>query len=113
MNLLSTASNDFGFTVSTKKTEVMHQPALAVLYTGPNIIVGGQKLTVADKFVYPGSTPSRSATIEEEVTHRIALKGAAFGRLHTSVFDRRSRDQFADQTQGVPCSCSAFLAVRL
>ena len=53
-------------------------------YTEPYSTVGGQNLTVADKFVYLGSTLSRPATIDE-VTHRRARASPAFGRLHASV----------------------------
>ena len=42
---------------------------------------------MADKFVYLGSDLSRSATNDEEVTHRIVQASAAFSRLLTSVWD--------------------------
>ena len=62
MDLFAKACDDFGLTISTKKTEVMHQPAPAAPYTEPNITVDGQRLAVVDKFVYLGSTLSRSIT---------------------------------------------------
>ena len=40
MNLFSTPCNDFGLTISTKTTEMMHQPAPAVPCTEPNVTVG-------------------------------------------------------------------------
>ena len=75
------ACDDFGLTISIKKTEVLHQPAPATPYVEPNITVNGQKLAVTDKFVYLGSTLSRSVNIDEEVSYRIARASAAFGRL--------------------------------
>ena len=53
----------------------------------PNITVNGQKLAETDKFVYLGSTLSRSVNIDEEVSYRIARASAAFGRLRDTVWD--------------------------
>ena len=83
MDLFAKACDEFGLTISTKKTEVMHQPAPAEPYTEPNITVGSQRLAVVDKFVYLGSTLSRSINIDEEVAYRLARASAAFGRLKT------------------------------
>ena len=44
-----------------------------------------QKLAVTDKFVYLGSTLSRSVIIDEEVLYRITRASAAFGRLRDTV----------------------------
>jgi hypothetical protein len=85
----SKACTDFGLTISTTKTEIMYQPAPSIHYTEPSITVDGQKLAVADKFIYLGSTLSRTVSIDEEVTLRIARASAAFGRLHNSVWNRR------------------------
>ena len=85
----SKACDDFGLTISIKKTEVLHQPAPATPYVEPNITVNGQKLAVTDKFVYLGSTLSRSVNIDEEVSYRIARASAAFGRLRDTVWERR------------------------
>ena len=56
------------FTISTKKTKVVHQPAPGKPYNEPTITVNGQKLKVVDKFTYLGSTLSRAVHIDEEVT---------------------------------------------
>ena len=89
MNNFSTACSDFGLTISTKKTEVMHQPAPGALYTEPLISVNGEHLKAAEKFVYLGSTLSRTANIDEEVMRRVAHGSAAFGRLRSSVWECR------------------------
>ena len=83
------ACNNFGLTISTKKTEVMHQPAPGKPYTEPNVSVCGQRLNAVDKFTYLGSTLSRNVVIDDEVTARLAKASAAFGRLHKNVWDRR------------------------
>ena len=89
MDLFSKACNDFGLTISTKKTEVLHQQPPGTTYIEPTVTVNGQKLAVADKFVYLGSTLSRSANIDEEVNYRIARASTAFGRLRERVWERR------------------------
>ena len=89
MDNLATACTDFGLTISTKKTEVMYQPAPGALYTEPLISVNGEHLKAAEKFVYLGSTLSRVGNIDEEVMLRVAHGSAAFGRLRTSVWERR------------------------
>ena len=89
MDLFSDACNNFGFTISTKKTEVMCQHAPHALYTEPSILPKGQRLAVADKFVYLENTISRSITIDEEVSYRIAKASSVFGRLRDSVWNPR------------------------
>ena len=56
----SDACNNFGLTISRKKTEVMHQPAPGKPYVEPNITINGQRLNAVDKFTYLGSTLSRN-----------------------------------------------------
>ena len=77
--------NNFGLTISTKKTEVMHQPAPRKPYVEPNISINGQRLNVVDKFTYPDSTLSRNVVIDDDVNKA----SAAFGRLHKNVWNRR------------------------
>ena len=50
--------------------------------------MNGQKLQVADKFTYLGSTLSRVVHIDDEVTARTAKASVAFGRLRTNVWER-------------------------
>ena len=89
MNRFAKACDDFGLTISIKKTEVMYQPAPNAPYSEPVITVNGEKLTVTEKFIYLGSTLSRSVSIDEEVSYRIARTSSAFGRLKKKVWDRR------------------------
>ena len=89
MNQFAKACDDFGLTISIKKTEVMHQPAPTAPYTEPVIMVNGEKLTVAEKFIYLGSTLSCSVSIDGEVSYRIARASSAFGRLRERVWERR------------------------
>ena len=89
MDGFSTACDNFGFTINTKKTEVMYQPAPGNPYQEQNITVKGQRLQAVENFTYLGSTLSRSANIEAEVINRVAKASRAFGRLKRSVWERR------------------------
>ena len=89
MNLFSRACEDFGLTISTKKTEVLHQPAPGVPYSEPHITVNDVRLAATEKFTYLGSTISRNVNIDDEVTSRIAKASASFGRLRDKVWERR------------------------
>jgi len=89
MNRLAAACDNFGLTISTKKTEVMYQPAPGKVYTEPSIQVKGTQLLAVEKFTYLGSTLSRCIHIDDEVNSRIAKASAAFGRLRPTVWERR------------------------
>ena len=52
------ACDAFGLNVSTKKSEVLFQPAPHTNYSDPTITVKDQKLQTIDKFTYLGSTQS-------------------------------------------------------
>ena len=81
LNNFSRACDNFGFTISTKKTEVMHQPAPRKMYHEP--------LKATNSFTYLGSTLSREANIYVEVNNRLSKANSAFGRLGKKVWDRR------------------------
>ena len=85
----SSAYSNFGLTISTKKTEVLHQPAPGNLYIAPNITVDGQSLASVDKFRYLGSIISQNVNIDNEVVVRLAKASAAFGRLYDKVWNRK------------------------
>jgi len=88
-NRLSTACCNFGITISTKKTEVMYQPATGKQYVEPSITVKGHKLEVVDKFTCLGSTLSRVVNIDDEPNNRIAKASTVFGKLRFSVWKRK------------------------
>ena len=64
---MSKACDNFQLTISTKKTEAVHQPAHGKPYSEPTITVNGHKLQVVDKFTYLGRTLSRAVHIGDEV----------------------------------------------
>ena len=71
VNHFSRACDKFGFTISTKKTEVMHQPAPRKMYHEPHIFVHDEPLKATHSFTYLGSTLSREANIDVEVNNRL------------------------------------------
>ena len=77
-----------GFTISTKKTVVTHQPAPRKMYHEPHIFVNDEPLKATDSFTYPGSNLSREANIDVEVNNRLSKANSAFGRLRKKVWDR-------------------------
>ncbi|KAL8595830.1 hypothetical protein ACOMHN_012248 [Nucella lapillus] len=85
MDSLSSVCNNFGLTISTKKTEVMYQPVPNKQYHEPQITVNGQTLQAVETFTYLGSTLSRNANIDAETNNRISKASSAFGRLREKV----------------------------
>ena len=89
VNKFAAACDNFGLTISTKKTEVLHQPAPGTTYHQPNIKVGDTPLQTVSAFTYLGSSIAQNSTIDSEVSIRIAKAAAAFGRLRDNVWNRR------------------------
>ena len=74
MDLFTKACDDFGLTISIKKTEVLHQPA--------------PSSSLHRAYIYLGGTLSCFANIDEQVAYRIARASTAFGRLKDNVCER-------------------------
>ena len=85
---MSKACDNFQLTISTKKTEVVHQPVPGKPNSEPTITVNVQKLQVVDIYTYLGSTLYRAVHIDDEVTARTSKASVAFGRLRTNVWER-------------------------
>ena len=89
MDKFSDACTAFGLTISTKKTEVLYQPAPNKTHSDPTITVNGQPLKSVNNFTYLGSTLSRDVRIDDEVALRLSKASSAFGRLQTNVWNRK------------------------
>ena len=92
-NRFLSACDNFGLTISTKKTKVMFLPAPRIPHKEPIITVKGQTLQAVNNFTYLGNPLSRSANIDAEVTNRIAKASNAIGRLKKTVWERRGISQ--------------------
>ena len=88
MDRVSQSCGNYDLTISTKMTEVAHQPAPGKPYNEPTITVNGQKLKVVDKRAYLENTLSSAVHIDDEVTARIAKASVSFGRLRANVCER-------------------------
>ena len=75
------AARRFGLTISIKKTEALYQPAPGNMYEPPTITIEGKLLNAVENFKYLGSIVSNDASMDTEITARIAKATAAFGRL--------------------------------
>ena len=82
------ACSRYGLTISLKKTVVLYQPAPGKLYVPPVISIGDSVLEAVGKSTYLGSTLSREATMDEEISNRIAKASTAFGGLRERLWDR-------------------------
>ena len=89
MDSFSAACNNLGLTISTKKIEVMFQPAPGNQYHKRQITVNGQTLQVVETFTYLGSTLSCTANIDAEINNRISKASSTFRRLREKVWERR------------------------
>jgi hypothetical protein len=85
MDHVSSACNNFGLTISIKKTEVFHQPAPGNAYVEPTISVNNEELNVVDRFTYLGSSLSQAVYIDDVINTRIARACSTFGRRRTHL----------------------------
>ncbi|XP_069160585.1 uncharacterized protein [Procambarus clarkii] len=79
----TSACDNFGLFISTRKTEVKYQPAPRIPYQEPHINIKGQNLQALDNFTYLATILSRAVNIHAEVNNRIAKASAAFLSLLT------------------------------
>ncbi|VDM03027.1 unnamed protein product [Schistocephalus solidus] len=88
MDLFTAACADFGSTIRTAKTVVMHKPPPSAEYNAPRINVNGAQLKNVETFAYLESTLSRNTRIDDEVAQLNSKASQAFGRLQASMWDR-------------------------
>ena len=77
----ASAARRFGLTISIKKTESLYQPARGNAYVPPVVSIEGKQLNAVENFKYLGGIVSNDASIDKEITARIAKATSAFGRL--------------------------------
>ena len=77
--------NEFGLTISIKKTNIMGQAVPAV----PSININGEVLEVTDRFTYPGSTITNNLSHDAEIEKRIAKAATVMSKL-----SKRARENY-------------------
>jgi hypothetical protein len=77
----STACRNFGLTIGTKNTEVVHQAVPGKLNTKPGIRVIWEELKTIDRFTYLGSTLSSVVNVDKA--------SPSFGLFFHTVWERR------------------------
>ena len=82
MNRFSKDCQDFGLTISRKKTQVMGQG----VDSPPSITISTQELEVVHDFVYLGSTISDTLSLDVELDKRIGKAATMFSRLTKRVW---------------------------
>ena len=85
MDCFANAAKRFDLTFSLKKTEVMLQVPRHLNLT----CVNETPLNVVDKFCYIGCVLSQNAEINDDITRRIGVASAAFGRLESRLWKER------------------------
>ena len=85
----ASAARRFGLTISIKKTEALYQPAPGNEYVAPAIVINGTQLNAVKNFNYLGGKISNDASINEEITARIAKATSSFGRLTKRLWSNR------------------------
>ena len=88
MDQVSQSCDNYDLTISTRKTEVVHQPAPGKPYNEPTITVNGQKLKVVD------NSPTWEALFPEQCTLMMRSLPELqkpvwhFGRLRANIWER-------------------------
>ena len=77
------ACNEFGLTISIKKTSVMGQDFPAV----PSMSINGEVLEVTDRYTYLGFTITNNLSLDTEINKRIAKAAAVLSNLSKRVWE--------------------------
>ncbi|GFS12841.1 hypothetical protein ElyMa_004868700 [Elysia marginata] len=93
MNLFSTACDNFGLTIFTKKSKGTYQRAPGKPYTEPTVTLNGVKLAAVDRFTYLGSILSHNVHIDDKTDGRISKASADFRSLRSSLWERKDVSQ--------------------
>ena len=85
VDLFDSVYSNYGLTISTKKTEVLHQPDPGAFLCGTIHLSASSNLAAPERFVYLGSALYKSADIDVEITYRIARASAVYGGIRVNA----------------------------
>jgi hypothetical protein len=83
------AAENFGLTISLKKTEVVYQPRPGSQYVKPTVLVGTVQLNAVEQFCYLGSVIAQNGRIDDEINRRISAASGSFGNLEQRLWRER------------------------
>ena len=110
IDCFSNACDNLGRTISTKKTDVLHQPAAKKTRVVYQPALSKRKFPrLFDRLTYVFSTLSRSAKMDDDVNSRIAKASSVFGRLGDRVWGKRS--SCLGKTQGLQACGAVFSTI--
>jgi len=110
IDCFSNACDNLGRSISTKETDVLHQPAEKKTRVVYQPALSNRKFPrLLDRLTHVFSTLSRSAKMDDEVNSRIAKASSVFGRLRNRVWGKRS--SCLGKTQGLQASGAVFITV--
>ena len=96
MGVIVVACQEFGLTVSEKKTEAMHlwshphTASNALRIEAARTEGAGQRYKQTTKFVYLGSASSENADLDIEIKRRIGATWASVRKYSSQLYDRRN-----------------------
>ena len=85
MDRFSEACQNFGLTISIKKTNVMGQQVDCT----PNITIAAEQLETVSEFTYLGSVISDTLSLEKELNQRIGKASSTLSRLNSRVWSNK------------------------
>ena len=89
VDVFSEVASKIGLQINTIKTEVMYQPSPDnIAPVEPTIIINGEALKVVQSFKYLGSTLSSDNRADKEISNRIRIACASFGKLEKRLWKR-------------------------
>lgn len=105
MDRFSAACDDFGLTISVKKTNILHQGT----NTEPSILLNGKCLDVVNRFTYLGSTVTDKLSLDVELDQRIAKAATTLGRLNSRVWENKKLTKTTKMSVYSACILSTLL----
>ena len=105
MDRFSNACNEFGLTISQKKTQVMTQGVEAP----PCIKIEEYELEAVHEFVYLGSTISDSLCLERELNRRLGKAATTMSRLNKRVWSNKQLTEHTKVQVYKACVLSTLL----
>ena len=85
-HLFSDAAENFGLTISLKKTQVLYQPPPQEAYKPAHTSTDDTNLKAVKHYTYLGSVISNNATVSKDLVNRLSKASSSFGTLSKRVW---------------------------